>query len=147
MCETLQAVYKTRATTEATTTEDCLFKIAELNAKIHRGKVKSDNLMIGSLDVTTPSMQERYAETKSELSIEGVDYIQALIYLKLTMKPHEIVDAKVQGILPKKLAKDGKNPGIKSVGADDIHKRWWYPVTPNKLTPEQSKLVMGCVVE
>ena len=40
----------------------------------------------------------------SKMEIEGVDYRWATIYLKLTMTPVEIVDAKVQGILPRKIS-------------------------------------------
>ena len=46
-----------------------------------------------------------------------------------------------------KLAKARIDPTIKFVGADDVRDIWWYPVTPEELTTEQRRLVMGCVIE
>ena len=52
LTETPQAIYKTGDTMEATSTEDCLSKVEELNAKNRQCQIKSDNMMVGSLDVT-----------------------------------------------------------------------------------------------
>ena len=95
LTDTLQAIYKTGDTTEATSTEDCISKIEELNAKIRNGQVNSENMMVGSLDVTAlyPSINTKHAGRicrdrikNSPLSIEGTDYKQALRYMKLVMK-------------------------------------------------------------
>ena len=112
--------------------------------------------MIGSLDVTAlyPSIRRREAAkiireevASSELKFEGINYRQALIYCKLTMKTVDIVDAKVQGILPRKLNRQGNKATILSAGTDDVRERWWYPTKPEDLTEDQRKTVMACVIE
>ena len=132
LTDTLQAIYKSEEGAEASSTEDCLAKVEELNARIRQGEIKSDDLMIGSLDVAAlyPSIDTKQAAKicrdkvrESTLDIQGVDYRQAMIYLKLTIKPVDIVDAGIQGILPRRLAKRGPKPGIKSAGADDLRER------------------------
>ena len=145
----------TISTMDNSCNEDCLSKLEEPNAKICQGQIKSDNMMVGSLDVTVkyPSIDTKHAGRiirdsvkDSKLSMEGVSDEKNLIYLKLVMKPVDIVDAGIQGILPMKLAKARIDPTIKFVGADDVRDIWWYPVTPEELTAEQRKLIMGYVI-
>ena len=61
----------------------------------------------------------------SKLCMEGLSYKQALVYLELVMKPVNILDAGIQGTLPRKLAKARRDPTIKFVGADDVRDIWW----------------------
>ena len=63
------------------------------------------------------------------------------------MKPGDIIDGKVQGILQRKNTKVGRKATIRSVGTDDIRDRWWYPAPPESLTKEQKKKVLGCVIQ
>ena len=73
---------------------------------------------------------------KTNMKTEGVDFRWCLIYLKLTMSPHEIVDAGIQGILPRKL--DNKKATILSVEADEDRERWWYPHPVGLITSEET---------
>merc|ERR1711954_234440 len=97
---------------EVTSTEDFLSRIEDLNQQIREGKVNGDQLMVGSLDVEAlyPSIDvNRAAEIvkervmESELRLEGIDWRWMLIYMTLTMTPHEKVDNRVQGILPRRV--------------------------------------------
>ena len=113
-------------------------------------------MVIGSLEVQSlyPSVDTKKAAKicrdrviASEIKMEGIDYRWATIYLRLTMSPHEIVDSKMQGIMPRKLSKFGKKPTIRTVNKDEKEERWWWPKPVTFLTPEERKKVMGCVVE
>ena len=115
---------------ECVSTEDFLSKITEFNNKIKSGQINSDRLMIGSLDVESlygsidakiaaKIVKKRYL--KSEIKTDGVDWRWCLIYLKLTMTPHEVVDSQLQGILPRKIkGKNNSRPrSIKSCKVDE----------------------------
>ena len=112
--------------------------------------------MVGSLDVTSlyTSIDTKIAGRlcrdrvkNSEMRIQGIDYKWALIYLKLTMSPLEVVDAGVQGILPRKKSKYGRKATIKSAQMDESQERWWYPKPPGVLNEPEKRLIMGCVTE
>ena len=81
----------------------------------------------------------------SKLDIEGVDYRWATIYLKLTMTNLEIVDAKVEGLLPRKI--NGRKATIRTVEADEKEERWWWPKPVTLMTKDEKKRLIGCVVE
>ena len=89
--------------------------------------------------------------TKSDLSVEGVDWRWVLIYLGLTMTPHDKVVHKLTGVLPRRTYKAGKKPSrrptILTASLDQHEERWWYPVAPGKLTIQQKKHLLGCVTE
>ena len=117
--------------------------IDSLNRDIHEGKVDSNNLMVGSLDVEAlyPSINTTVAGRickdkviKSSATFEGIDYKSASIYLKLTMSRAEIVDAKVQHLLPRRKSKQGSNPSILTADQEDKLDRWWHPTDPSKFS-------------
>ena len=108
------------------------------------GSLDVENLY-GSIDNKTAGEIVRKRFLKSSLEVEGIDYRWCMIYLKLTMSPHEIVDNKVQGILPRKL--NNRKATILSVEADETTERWWYPVPPSFLTPEQKRNLISCVLQ
>ena len=84
---------------------------------------------------------------KSEMKWEGVDYRWALVYLALTCTNKDKVDNKLQGIIPRRKSNKNDPPTVLTSHTDEIVERWWYPTPPEKLTKEQKKLVMACVVE
>ena len=51
LTDNLQALHKSDETHECNSTEDFLSKIERLNSQIRKGEIKSDRLMVGSLDV------------------------------------------------------------------------------------------------
>ena len=85
-----------------------------MNEKIRSGTIDPTDLMFGSLDVENlycsisaktagRVITDRYLTTS--MKTEGIDYRLCLNYQEFTMFPHKIVDAGIQGILPKKLDK------------------------------------------
>ena len=71
-------------------------------------------MTIGRLDVSAlyPSIDTKHASKivrdrvmESNLEFEGINFKSALTYLKLTMKGGDVVDAKLQGILPRRKTK------------------------------------------
>ena len=159
LTDNLQAMQMSDKTHECVSTEDFLSKIEDLNSKIREGSIDSTNMMVGSLDVESlyGSIDTKVAAKivkirymMSEMKIEGVDWRWVLIYLKLTMTPHEVIDNNVQGILPRKLnvkTKNSRPRTIMSAEVDENEERWWYPHPPAFLTPEMKKTLMGCVFE
>ena len=83
LTEVLGGLFKSEEKTcEATSTEDMLYQVEELNRKIRNMQVNPRNLMVGSLDVTAlyPSIDTEKAACicrdkvlKSELQFEGID--------------------------------------------------------------------------
>ena len=130
-------------TCEVQSSEDLISRIEDLNGKIRAGEVDSGHMMTGSLDVEAlyPSIDVKKAGEicrdkvlESELNLEGIDYRWALVYLALTQTPTEKVDLRLQGVIPRRLAKTGSRPTIKTVEKDEQVERWWYPVPPNQLS-------------
>ena len=82
-----------------------------------------------------------------------MDYRWAIIYLKLTMTPSDIVDAELQGLLPRRVRNQGRKPTILSYETDEVKEgkprkdRWWFPKPPKLFTNEEKKSVTGCVIE
>ena len=115
--------------------------------------------MIGSLDVEAlyPSIDAKRAGqivrervTESQLRVDGVDWRWVLIYLSLTMTPHDKVDQRLTGVLPRRIHKPGrkaKKPTILTASLDQHEERWWYPISPGSLTEGQRKHLLGCVME
>ena len=68
-----------------------------------------------------------------------------MIYLKLTMSPIEIVDTKIQGLLPRKLNKHKAT--ILSVETDEKEERGWYPTPISFLTQENKRKIVRCLLE
>ena len=94
----LQTLFKHEETCEATSTEDFLSKVEDINEKINRGEVLPESMVVGSLDVEAlyPSIKTMEAGRiardciqKSSLKLEGIDYRWALVYLALTMSNAE----------------------------------------------------------
>ena len=57
---------------------------------------------------------------KSEAKYDGIDYPWALKYLAMTMTPHEKVDNKIQGLLPRRKSNHGNiKSNIKQVKSDE----------------------------
>ena len=122
---------------EVISTEDLLSKVEDLNTQIREGSIEDTSLMIGSLDVEAlyPSIDARKAGqivrdriTESDLKVDGVDWRWVLIYLGLTMTPHDKVDQKLTGTLPRRICKAGKKPGkrptILTANLDQHEERW-----------------------
>ena len=135
-----------------------LSKVDALNEKIKKGEIAPKDLMVGSLDVESlyPSIDTKVAAKvcrdrvkNSKLSFLGIDYQWALLYLSVTMSPAEIVDAKLQGVLPRRNNKQGRKSTINTTSTmttDDLQK-WWYPKPPTLLTAEEKQMIMGCIVK
>ena len=105
-----------------------LASVDAVNKDIHDGKISPDKLMVGSLDVQSlyPSIDTKAAGKicrdkviKSSTNFEGIDYKSAAVYLSLTMSPIEIVDSKVQRLLPRKKSKKGSKPTILTADQED----------------------------
>ena len=69
------------------------------------------------------------------------------MYLALTCSNKNKVDNELQGILPRRLGKRGSKPSILTADVDEKLERWWYPVTPGKLTEIQKRQVMASVIQ
>ena len=157
LTDILQSVYSCdQETTEAISTEDFLSKIEKFNSQIRNGEVEAEKLTIGSLDVSAlyPSINTKHASRivrdrviEADLKFEGINYKSALIYLKLTMKGGEVVNSKLQGILPRRLSNRGSAPTVKSYGEDVRRERWWWPTPLEELTEDHKKTILGCVVQ
>ena len=100
-----------------------------------------------SIDVDLAASIVKAKIMESPLKLEGVDWRWILIYIKLMLGPGEIVDNKLQGILPRRVVNKNKPPTIKTVELDQFKERWWYPTKVDKLTEEQKRLLIGCVLE
>ena len=86
--------------------------VEDLNQQIREGLVDDQRIMIASLDVSAlyPSIDTKLAAelvreeiTGSGIKFDGIDWRWGLIYLALTMTNAEKVDAKVQGLIPRRL--------------------------------------------
>ena len=125
----------------------------KFNTKIREGLIDGENLTIGSLDVENlyGSVNTKVAcnvirekVMNSPLKFEGIDWRWALVYCALTLKPVEIVDQKLQQLIPKKLA--AKKATIKTVKKDETHERWHYPTPPEKMDKTQKKQILAAVI-
>ena len=70
----------------------------------------------------------------------------------MTMAPVEIVDAKMQGLIPRRARKNGKKPGggkptIKTADIDAKLDRWWFPKEIKQLTEADKKTILGCITQ
>ena len=132
-------------TEELNSSEDFLSVIEELNLKIKQGEIDPNDLVIGSLDVENlyGSMNCKKASEiirnrakKTKLKVENIDWRWALIYLALTLSPHDIVDQKLQQVIPKRAKQangrkaPGKPPTILTAEVDMKKERWRYPTPP-----------------
>ena len=111
-------------------------------------------MVLGSLDVQAlyPSISTKAAGTivrdrffNSEAKFDGVDYVWVLKYLALTMSNCENVNARIQGLIPRKISKSGRKPSILSVVTDEVRERWWFPKPHTLLTPEEKRLIVACI--
>ena len=152
----LDGVNKSDPTSESISTEDMIASIDALNKDIHDNKIDSKNLMVGSLDVEAlyPSINTKTAGRickdkvmKSSAIFEGIDYKSAIVYLKLTMSPSEIVDSKIQHLLPRKKNRQGKKATILTADMEDKSDRWWHPTDPKKFSENDKRLIIGCITE
>ena len=78
---------------------------------------------------------------------DGIDYRWALVYLALTCTNRDKVDNNLQDVIPRRLRKHGSSPTVLTAEVDEKRERWWYPVTPGKLSLEQKRKVMASVVQ
>ena len=65
------------------------------------------------------------------------------------MSPAEKVDAKLQGVLPRRKNRQGGKASVNSISVmtkDDLAK-WWFPKHPEKFTNDEKKMILGCLVE
>ena len=65
------------------------------------------------------------------------------------MSPAEKVDAKLQGVLPRRKNRQGGKASVNSISVmtkDDLAK-WWFPKNPDKFTSDEKKMILGCIVE
>ena len=101
----LQNIVKSDQTSEVGSTENLLYKVEEVIKRIQNGEIDDQKLVLGSLDVTNlygslrtnPTCElVRKRVLKSNCKFEGIDLRWALIYLALTLKPHQIVKYKLQ---------------------------------------------------
>ena len=69
------------------------------------------------------------------------------MYLALTCSNIDKVDNNLQDVIPRRLSKSGQKPSILTAGTDEQRERWWYPVTPGRMSNEQKKKVMASVVQ
>ena len=154
----LGAVIEADPSTEAISTEDAISRLDSINKKIQSNEISPRNQVVGSLDVESlyPSIDTKSAGIicrdrvkNSRATVEGVDYHWALKYLAVTMKPVEVVDAKIMNLLPRRVNPSGRKskPGISTAAEENNHERWRYPKPPSLLTKEEKKLIMGCITQ
>ena len=129
----LEAMLKSDPTDECISTEDFLYNVDLMNQKMSSGDKKAPTI-IGSLDVTNlyGSIDKRTAANlvreralNSNMSWENIDYRWAMIYLALTLSNREIVDQKLQRLIPRRNSKSGKGkPTILTAYVDEKVERW-----------------------
>ena len=157
LCTITKATFSAEDTpSEAISTEDMLSAVDSLNDQIRKGEVDDERIMIGSLDVEAlfPSTDTKIAAKltrdkvrDANITYDGIDWRWAVVYLALTMTAIEKVDAKVQGLIPRRLVPKNNPPTIKTWEVDCKRERWWYPKPPGFLTQEDKNLIMGCIAE
>ena len=84
---------------------------------------------------------------ESGLKIEGLDYKWACKYVALAMKPEEVRKRGLQDIIPRKIAKKGKDPTLRTVNEDDKKERFRSQKVPNIYTEEEKKKLLQVMVE
>ena len=65
------------------------------------------------------------------------------------MTPSEIVDARLQGVRPRRNNKQGRKSTINTTSTmtnEDLVK-WWYPKPTTLLTSQEKKTIVGCIVQ
>ena len=61
----------------------------------------------------------------------------------------EKVDTSLQGVLPRRKNKQGGKASVNSISQmtkEDLNK-WWFPKNPETFTPEEKRMIIGCIVE
>ena len=107
---------------EAISTNNLLSKVEDSNNRMREGSIEESNLMVGSLDVEAlyPSIDAKRADqivretvTSSDLRVDREDWHWVFIYSRLTMTPHDKLDQRVTGVLPRRIYKSRRKPGKK----------------------------------
>merc|ERR1711954_394293 len=153
--DNLAYILKSDPNNEVGSTEQLLYNMDNLNKLIGNGSIDSQNLVIGSLDVSnlygsinvkraTQLVREKALRTNCQW--ENVDVRWALIYLALTLKPWQKVNWKLVGVLPRRQAKQNKFPTIKTVKVDEQKERWLFPSPIELITTEQTREIMAAVM-
>merc|ERR1711954_361651 len=117
-------------------------------------KVDPKEIFIGSLDAAAlyPSLKTRKCAKlvgeyirKNKLQFEGVNMKWATLYIALNSEPWKINSWRMGKIIPQRRFTNGPRPCMK--GADDpmCEYRCKWPTHPDKLTPEEQRLVMSKV--
>ena len=140
--QNLKSVINSDPTEEVVSTEEFLYEIKELNAKISEGKIEDSNIIIGSFDVEAlyPSIEVKSAieicrnrVLKSNVKFENINFKWALVYLVLTMSPVDIVDLHLQPIMPRKVSRYGRKPTIKSFSEDKKKRKMVVSYHPRQI--------------
>ena len=156
LTDVLQALFSSELSNESLSTESYIHKIDKLNKDIREGRIVAPDLMVGSLDVEAlyPSTDiYKAAEIlkmrviKSPMKFQNIDYRWALVYLALTMTPAMKEASVLKHVLPKRLAKSGSHPTIKTVHVDEQKERWSYPHPVDLLTSELKRIIVANVIE
>ena len=108
------------------------------------GSLDVENLY-GSMDTNIAADIIRNRVVNSNVKFESIDWRWALIYLAHTLQPKDIVDMKLQQVIPKRLGKKVKGV-ILTVDTDAKIERWRYPTEPDKLDNSQKQRVIATVI-
>ena len=84
----------------------------------------------------------------SPMTFEGVDYGWATRYIALNMTQQQINLQGLHRIIPRKIAKSGKRPTVRTYEKEEKSIRWRYSKdkTPDKLDERERRKVMSKVV-
>ena len=104
-----------------------------------------------SLDPTRTGEAIRLETIRSEVKWVGVDWAEALKYLKINLTPYKAKQLEVEHLLPERKFSKGPSPGITSenaLSADREHEdRWVQKIRVDMLTDTEKARIMGCCIE
>ena len=104
-----------------------------------------------SLDPTRTGEAIREETIRSDTKLVGVDWAEALKYVRVNITPYQSRMLQVEHLLPDRKFSKGPKPGITSnnslSGDRGYEDKWVQKVHPESLSRETQSRVMGCCLE
>ena len=154
----MDAICQAEETDEAISGEEMRSEIDKVAEELLKsGEVPPNGVFVGSLDAEAlyPSLDTnkcaQICEDRvlaSKINFEGVDYSWATRYVALNMTQDEINRARLHRIIPRKKAKSGSRPTVRTWEDEEKKERWVYRKgkAPNQMTELDKKRVISKVI-
>ena len=152
----LDAASDSLKTKEVISSEDMLAKVDNLNEILKNRETPRDGYFVGSLDVKAlyPSLDTKECSkiagrrvVRSGLRFDGMNWDWATVYVALCMSEKEIREEKMEDVLPKRKAKQGTRPTIRTVNLEEKKDRWRWSKPTSLYTKEEKNRVLEKLVE